>query len=144
MVVPREASSQPPKEAHMENRDNVRERLAVVAQQMRGMEVQTRTVARRRRWWRLTWPAAAVMALGLALAIPHPVQAKTLHCGAGDVGCLIAAINEANTNGQPRNTIRLEAGTYTLTAVDNDTDGPNGLPSVTSTLTIRGTGAEKI
>jgi hypothetical protein len=32
-----------------------------------------------------------------------------------------------------KNTIRLEAGTYTLTAIDN-------LPSVTSTLTIRGAG----
>src|SRR5713226_5562203 len=32
--------------------------------------------------------------------------------------------------------------TYTLTAVDNDTDGPNGLPSITSTLTIKGAGAD--
>src|SRR5713101_4965706 len=32
--------------------------------------------------------------------------------------------------------------TYTLTAVDNDTDGPNGLPSITSTLTIKGDGAD--
>jgi hypothetical protein len=36
----------------------------------------------------------------------------------------------------------LEAGIYTLTTVDNTTDGPNGLPSVTSTLTIQGAGAE--
>jgi hypothetical protein len=36
----------------------------------------------------------------------------------------------------------LEACTYTLTAVDNDTDGRNGLPSVTSHLTLRGAGAE--
>jgi hypothetical protein len=126
----------------MENRDNVRERFAVPAQQKTPrMEAQNRTVSRRR-GGDVIWPVAAVMALGLALALPHPVQAETLRCGAGDVGCLIAAINEANTNGQQRNTIRLEAGTYTLTAVDNDTDGPNGLPSVTSTLTIRGAGAE--
>jgi hypothetical protein len=51
--------------------------------------------------------------------------------------CLIAAITAANANGQP-NTIRLAGGPYTLTAVDNDTDGPNGLPSITSPLTIRG------
>ena len=38
------------------------------------------------------------------------------------------------------NTITLAAGTYTLTAVDNDTDGPTGLPSVTSPLTLRGLG----
>jgi hypothetical protein len=83
-----------------------------------------------------------VAAIGLALAAPHPVQAKTFHCGAGDVACLIAAITEANANGQKHNTIRLEAGTYTLTTVDNNTDGANGLPSVTSPLTIRGAGAD--
>jgi hypothetical protein len=40
------------------------------------------------------------------------------------------------------NTITLEAGTYTLTAVDNMTNGNNGLPSVTSVLTIQGAGAD--
>jgi len=81
--------------------------------------------------------------LGLALARPSVVRAKTFHCSAGDVQCLIAAIKEANTNGTT-NRIRLEAGTYTLTAVDNDMDGPNGLPSITSprALTIQGAGAE--
>jgi hypothetical protein len=54
---------------------------------------------------------------------------------------LITAITTANANGEA-NTITLEAGTYTLTAVDNDTDGPNGLPSVTSALTIQGAGAD--
>jgi hypothetical protein len=59
------------------------------------------------------------------------------------VACLIAAIHEANANGEA-NTIALEAGTYTLTAVDNTTDGPNGLPSITSEflLTIQGPWAE--
>jgi hypothetical protein len=54
---------------------------------------------------------------------------------------MIAAIHAANGNGA-ENTITLAAGTYILTAVDNDTDGPNGLPSITSLLTIQGTGAE--
>ena len=81
--------------------------------------------------------------LGLALARPYVVRAKTFHCSAGDVQCLIDAINEANANGT-KNRIRLEAGTYTLTAVDNDTDGRNGLPSITSPrpMTIQGAGAE--
>jgi len=35
----------------------------------------------------------------------------------------------------------LDAGTYTLTAVDNTTDEPNGLPSITSDLTLIGAGA---
>jgi hypothetical protein len=43
----------------------------------------------------------------------------------GDVACLGAAINPANANGEA-DTINLETGTYTLTAVDNDPDGPNG------------------
>ena len=90
----------------------------------------------------LAWPGAAVATLGLALAWPHSVQAKTLYCDAGDVTCLIDAINQANANGE-KNTIRLKAGTYTLTDVDNTTpDGPNGLPSITSPLTIKGEGAD--
>src|SRR5262249_52937035 len=70
-----------------------------------------------------------------------PSQAADFACAAGDVACLIDAINQANANGEA-NTITLEAGTYTLTAVDNDTDGFNGLPSVTSTLTVQGAGAD--
>jgi hypothetical protein len=54
---------------------------------------------------------------------------------------LIQAINEANANGQPQNTIRLAPGTYTLTDIDNQTDGPDGLPSITSRLTIRVVGS---
>jgi hypothetical protein len=70
------------------------------------------------------------------------VQAKTFHCGAGDVQCLIDAINTANTNGTT-NTIHLAAGTYTLRAVNNDIFfDPNGLPVITSLLTITGQGAE--
>jgi hypothetical protein len=90
---------------------------------------------------RITWSAAALVAIGLVLAVSPPIQAETFHCGAGDVACLIAAINDANANGQ-KNTIRLEAGTYALTAVDNRTVGANGLPVITSTLTITGRGAE--
>jgi hypothetical protein len=86
--------------------------------------------------------------LCLILALTQPAQAKTFHCAAGDVACLIAAINTANANGH-ENTIVLEAGAYTLTAVDNETPAgpngsnePNGLPSITSTLTIKGAGAD--
>jgi hypothetical protein len=92
-------------------------------------------------WRRLPWHLAAVLALGLALGPPPRAHAKTFHCSAGDVQCLIDAIHAANANGQ-KNTIRLAAGTYPLTTVDNDTDGPNGLPSITSVLTLQGAGAE--
>ena len=89
---------------------------------------------------RLQWRSLALksIAFGMVLAATAPVQAKTFHCGAGDVPCLIAAITEANTNGQKKNRIQLDAGTYTLMAADNDTDGPNGFPSITSDLDITG------
>src|SRR5262245_8720804 len=84
----------------------------------------------------------SVMALCLiALGLGGPSQAAEFACGAGDVACLIRAINDANANGAA-NTLTLAAGTYTLTAVDNMTDGPTGLPSITSVLTLRGQGAQ--
>jgi Right handed beta helix region len=125
----------------MDSLDNVRERFEALEQRMEQVQQRTYTVERRRRWWRLPWRGAVVVALGLALVLPLTVQAKTFHCNAGDVKCLIDAINQANANGE-KNTIRLQAGTYTLTVVDNDTEGPTGLPVITSPLTITGHGAE--
>ena len=121
----------------MESMDNVRERIAALEQQMNVMRAPTRTVERRLRWWRGL--VCAVMLLGL-VGLARSSQAADFTCAAGDVACLINAINQANANGEA-NTIILEAGTYTLTAVDHTTDEPTGLP-VTSTLTIRGAGAD--
>src|SRR5262245_34919598 len=77
----------------------------------------------------------------LALAAPRPATAEIFNVKSGDVVGLIAAIKAANSNGQgnvdPGNVINLEpSGRYLLTAPDNDTDGPNGLPTITSILTI--------
>jgi hypothetical protein len=96
------------------------------------------------RWWGgpVLRSLALGAALGLALALPLSVQAKTFGCSAGDVPCLINAINAANANGEA-NTIRLAAGSYTLTAPDNFFAGSNGLPVITSPLTITGRGAER-
>ncbi len=60
----------------------------------------------------------------------------------GDVPGLIAAIQTANHDGQT-DTINLASnGTYNLIGVNNTTNGPNGLPVITSTsLTIEGNGA---
>lgn len=56
---------------------------------------------------------------------------------------LIDAINMANgTAGSNR--IILEAGVYTLRDVNNNTDGPNGLPSITNVLTISSSGGTAI
>src|SRR5438093_3094731 len=90
--------------------------------------------------WRRRAVIALVAGLAVALALARPSVAAVLECAAGDVPCLIAAVNTANANGEV-NTIRLETGTYTLTAVDNTADGANGLPSITSALTIVGAGA---
>src|SRR5579859_400993 len=64
---------------------------------------------------------------------------------AATTAALIADIASANTNGASANTINLTGtGPYVLTAVNNTTDGPNGLPvihsTVASTLTINGNG----
>jgi hypothetical protein len=83
---------------------------------------------------RLIFASLVVCLLTLPLA-----QARTLHCGAGDVLCLIGAMNTTNTDGQA-NRIILEAGTSLLTAVDHDDEGPMGLPTVFGTLMIQGAG----
>jgi hypothetical protein len=53
-----------------------------------------------------------------------------------DVAELIAAINTANSNAST-DIIELGANTFTLTATDNSTDGSNGLPSVSSSITLQ-------
>jgi hypothetical protein len=75
------------------------------------------------------------------LAIPLVVQAKTFQCRGGDVACLITAINQANAQPGKKHEIRLAAGTYTLTAVNNESADGTGLPSITKDITIRGAGA---
>jgi hypothetical protein len=77
----------------------------------------------------------------LQLMLPTaPTSAAEVTCAAGDVACLLAAIHAANATGKA-DTITLAAGTYRLTAVNHDTDGPTGLPSITTALTLRGAGA---
>ena len=58
----------------------------------------------------------------LIFSTPPVLSAAVFQIPAGDVPALIAAINAANANGE-QNVINLEAGTYTLTIVDNNTLG---------------------
>jgi hypothetical protein len=74
------------------------------------------------------------------MVLVFPAHAAVFNIAAGDVAGLINAINTANANNED-DTINLAQGTYALTAVNNDTDGPNGLPSITSAITIHGAGA---
>jgi predicted outer membrane repeat protein len=81
----------------------------------------------------------------LSPARPQVASAAASSIACGDVAGLIAAINTANTNNQA-DTIDLAAGcTYTLTAINNTGDGPNGLPMIVSdggnALIINGNGA---
>src|SRR5215470_1562204 len=80
------------------------------------------------------------IALLLTLANSRIASARVFHCPSGDVSCLIASVRSANEK-PGSHTIRLDAGTYTLTATDNTIDGDNALPSITSRLTIEGAGA---
>jgi hypothetical protein len=61
--------------------------------------------------------------------------------GPGDTATLIADITTANTNGDPTNTINLSASNYNLSAINNFWYGPDGLPAISSNLTINGNGA---
>src|SRR5262249_7611103 len=73
---------------------------------------------------------ASLVAVGLveAATIPVPCDAEALR----------AAIGTANSNGEA-NTLLLAANcTYTLSEVDNTTEGPNGLPVITGSITISG------
>jgi hypothetical protein len=93
------------------------------------------------------WRCRAMGSVSIAAAfigtlmLSHPGRAAEFTCASGDIACLIKAMREANANGEA-NAITLEAGTYLLATVDNNTDGSNGLPSITSPLTLHGAGAD--
>jgi hypothetical protein len=57
-------------------------------------------------------------------------HAAVFNIANGDVQNLIAAISIANTNGQPDVLNLANNGVYSLAAIDNSTDGLNGLPSI--------------
>ncbi len=78
---------------------------------------------------------------GTIIAVLGGAVACTTTVPASDVLSLISAIFAANTN-PDLDTLCLATGsTYTLTTVNNTTSGANGLPPITSPLTIVGNGA---
>ena len=96
--------------------------------------------------------AIIVMALGQL----HPAHSAIITVNSfaqspGGVGdCTLGeAIQAANTDtavdgcpaGSGSDIINLPFGTYALSAIDNTTQGDNGLPDLTSNITINGTGA---
>ena len=81
-----------------------------------------------------------MLALVLLLPPTHSVQAKTYDVLPTDTKGLIEAINKANANPGP-DTINLYHSTYNIGAVNNGTNGANGLPVITSDITINGDGS---
>ena len=105
------------------------ETLESLSERLEALENRTRAVKRRMHCWHAHCSATLLLAalVVYALAPARPGQAAEFSCTAGDVACLISAINTANANGQAY-TITLKGGTYTLTAVDNITDATMAYP----------------
>src|SRR5437588_12145514 len=87
-------------------------------------------------------PSLKFLAAFVAVSLCRQASAATFNISDGDVPGLVAAINTSNANGAD-DTIELEThGTYTLTVVNN---GSNGLPVIGSDtshkLTIHSNGA---
>jgi hypothetical protein len=125
----------------MDSREHFCQRFEALEQWTEHLQQHTRMVERRLRCvhWSIRLLVATLVVS--ALVSVRVGQAADFACAAGDVACLIDAINQANANGEA-NTITLEAGTYTLTTIDNTTrEGPNGLPLLMGALTILGVGA---
>jgi hypothetical protein len=84
--------------------------------------------------------------VALSLFAPNPVSAVDLlkdpaANGAAAVYELVCAIKAANTCATPTTINLFPNGVYTLCQPDNWEYGPNGLPPVSSTITINGQGA---
>jgi len=116
------------------------------------------TRAQRRQWARRLALAAPAALLALALSASPPAHADNITVAAGivviaaDGDCslreaIINANDDAATHadcaaGNGADVIILPAAsTFTVPDVDNTTDGENGLPSVTTEITIDGNGA---
>lgn len=82
------------------------------------------------------WAAAFAV---IALWHPPVVRSAVFQCAAGEVSCLIAAINAANA-APDKDSIELGPGTYSLASPLDQANDPSGLPSITSPVVIRGTG----
>lgn len=81
-----------------------------------------------------------VIVLILGLFFGTQAQSQIINVPAGDTAALIQAINDANAAPDAA-TINLGGGVYTLTAINNNKNGDNGLPSIVEDMTINGNGS---
>ena len=100
----------------------------------------SRREARRHRYFVLGTGLTLWTGVGVLPGGSDQAFAATFDVASGDVAGLITAMEAANANGEA-DVIQLEAGTYTLTVAHNAFRGTNGLPVVTSAITIVGAGA---
>lgn len=95
--------------------------------------------------WKNTWNKLKRIASYLILCIIcwnlplTPARADVFGIAPGDVDALIQAIETANINREP-DIIYLSAGTYHLSESVANANGENGLPSITSVISIIGAG----
>jgi hypothetical protein len=73
---------------------------------------------------------------GIPTMMPVPEDFCTIIIATGDTASLISAITSANTTPEP-DTICLKGGTYTLSTLNNTSDGSNGLPIINTEITIQ-------
>jgi hypothetical protein len=93
-----------------------------------------------RRYARSLAGVALLLALG---QLPALAATITVTGSCALVDAITAANTDTATGGCPEGSgadLIALTGDVELTAIDNTTDGPNGLPSVTSPLTINGNG----
>jgi predicted outer membrane repeat protein len=84
--------------------------------------------------------ACALFALFLLFGMALPARTAEIVVGC-DSNDLIDAIDTANVAAGPDTLVLASSCTYTLTSSDNNSDGRNGLPSVTSEIVVEGNGA---
>ena len=78
----------------------------------------------------------------LALAMcPGAAQAVIFPAACGNTASLVQAITDANASPGPDTVQLAERCTYTLTAAHNNWYGPNGLPEISSDVTLEGNGS---
>jgi hypothetical protein len=91
----------------------------------------------------------ATLIVMIALAGLSATQVRAAEVQAETVDELIAAITAANASGEPTVIVLADDGDYVLTSIEENDDywdhywehGPNDLPVITGTLTIKGNGA---
>lgn len=77
------------------------------------------------------------LSLTFAFVASHGAVAATFDVAGGDTAGLINALEAANATPEA-DTVNLGAGSFVLTSAHNNASGPNGLPSITTDITLNG------